>query len=412
MERESTTHEEPTRREYVKYGGAVIGGGLLAGCTGSSSSGGGANNSTNSNNSGSGANSSNSSGDGNMTTGSGGNSYSVTMAPMGEVEFESPPGSVFTVLLHHADMVLALGYGNSLNGMYNPKGFGESYNTLLKRLDGVSVDWSKLVDTWNPDKEVLYELDSDVHLEDPANMVTMEAWETADVEEIRTNIAPWFGNSLSRSHSEPPKSWTDQYQYYTLWEIFGKVAEVFKEQSRYKTLSDVHDNLVSTIKSGLPQSNDRPRTARVLLRKGIWVYQMNGPGTIRAHTRVFDVEDALSDVPNGKQIDIEGLAEANPEVILVDGGLGSEWTSTKQKLTDEPAAQSISAVKNNQIYPIGVRYGGPIMNLFQLETIAKELYPDQFGKWPSYEGGAYPDFSKDEQLFDRQRVADIINGDI
>ncbi|MFC6724842.1 Fe3+-hydroxamate ABC transporter substrate-binding protein, partial [Halobium palmae] len=25
----------PTRREYVKYGGAVVGGGLLAGCAGS-----------------------------------------------------------------------------------------------------------------------------------------------------------------------------------------------------------------------------------------------------------------------------------------------------------------------------------------------------------------------------------------
>lgn len=44
-------HKTPTRREYMKYGGAVIGGGLLAGCTGSSS-GDGVNSS---NNSGSGA---------------------------------------------------------------------------------------------------------------------------------------------------------------------------------------------------------------------------------------------------------------------------------------------------------------------------------------------------------------------
>ena len=31
-----TEYEAPTRRDYVKYGGAVVGGGLLAGCTGDS----------------------------------------------------------------------------------------------------------------------------------------------------------------------------------------------------------------------------------------------------------------------------------------------------------------------------------------------------------------------------------------
>ncbi|WP_171814693.1 hypothetical protein [Halopiger xanaduensis] len=35
-----------------------------------------------------------------------------------------------------------------------------------------------------------------------------------------------------------------------------------------------------------------------------------------------------------------------------------------------------------------------------------------FGEWPTYEGGPYPEIPEGEQLFDRQRVADIINGDI
>ncbi|WP_029601987.1 ABC transporter substrate-binding protein [Halococcus hamelinensis] len=418
MGHESARRTEPARRDYLRYSGAILGGGVLAGCTGggtdgnaSNASSGGANGSDATANN-SGTSGSNASDDSGAQAGDGRNSYSVEMAPMGTVEFQSPPESVFTVLLHHADMALALGYGDSLTGMYNPEGFEESYNTLLERLDGVSVDWSDLVDTYNPDKELLYELDSDIHLEDPANMVLMDAWETEDVEEIRTNVSPWFGNSLSRNHSEPPKGWADRYRYYTLWEIFGKVAEVFQEGTRYEALSEIHTNLLSTIESGLPQSDDRPRTARVLLRKGIWVYQMNGPGTVRAHTRVFDVEDALADVPNASQIDIEGLAEADPEVVLVDGGLGPEWTSTKQQLTDEPAAQSITAVENDQVYPIGVRYGGPVMNVFQLETIAKQLFPEQFGEWPAYDGGPYPEFPEDEQLFDRQRMVDVINGDL
>lgn len=35
---ETIRHAAPTRRDYVKYGGAVVGGGLLAGCAGDSSS--------------------------------------------------------------------------------------------------------------------------------------------------------------------------------------------------------------------------------------------------------------------------------------------------------------------------------------------------------------------------------------
>jgi hypothetical protein len=43
---------------------------------------------------------------------------------------------------------------------------------------------------------------------------------------------------------------------------------------------------------------------------------------------------------------------------------------------------------------------------------AKQLYPDVFGEWPG-DGNedSYPEISTDEQLFDRQRVADIINSD-
>jgi hypothetical protein len=53
------------------------------------------------------------------------------------------------------------------------------------------------------------------------------------------------------------------------------------------------------------------------------------------------------------------------------------------------------------------------MNLFQLEMTAKQLYPEQFGEWPGYvDGEDYPDVPAEEQLFDRQRVSDAINGDI
>jgi hypothetical protein len=58
-----------------------------------------------------------------------------------------------------------------------------------------------------------------------------------------------------------------------------------------------------------------------------------------------------------------------------------------------------------------MRYQGPIMNLFQLEMTAKQLYPDVFGSWPGYEDGeSYPEIPEDERLFDRERVAGIVTG--
>ena len=50
---------------------------------------------------------------------------------------------------------------------------------------------------------------------------------------------------------------------------------------------------------------------------------------------------------------------------------------------------------------------GPVANLFNTENLAQQLYPEEFGEFDidDFPGG-------DEQLFDRQRVADIVNGDI
>jgi hypothetical protein len=43
---------------------------------------------------------------------------------------------------------------------------------------------------------------------------------------------------------------------------------------------------------------------------------------------------------------------------------------------------------------------------------AKRLYPERFGGWSGYDGGPYPEISADERLFDRQRVAAIVNRNV
>jgi iron complex transport system substrate-binding protein len=67
----------------------------------------------------------------------------------------------------------------------------------------------------------------------------------------------------------------------------------------------------------------------------------------------------------------------------------------------------VAAVTNDRIYPGGTAVQGPIVNMFQTEMVAKQLYPEEFGEWRGL--GETPE---DEQLFDRQRISDIVNGDI
>ena len=110
---------------------------------------------------------------------------------------------------------------------------------------------------------------------------------------------------------------------------------------------------------------------------------------------------------------MEALVEADPDVIL------ALWTVTEtfdfgtltQTLEDDPVGREVTAVQNDRVYPQGTRWQGPLMNLFQLEMTAKELYPEQFGEWPEYENGdAYPEFGSEEQLFDHRRVESVVAG--
>ncbi|MFC6724844.1 ABC transporter substrate-binding protein, partial [Halobium palmae] len=345
-----------------------------------------------------------------------GGSYSVTMAPMEEVTFESVPESVFTRLTHLAGMAFALGRGNDVNAMHAPDYYHGVWNQFTPRLDGVSLDWSGLYSSWTPSKEKLYELDSDVHLADPASVFAEEKWDMADIEEIGENVGPWFGNSLSARHQQPPNEWADRYEYYGLWEMFERVARVFRAESKYEALAEVHAGLLDTIESGLPAEGERPSVVMAMPNdfEQIYVYKVTNPGFLTAHTRPLEPVEAFGDdVASGDTVDIEGLLEADPDVVLGNGGMapGTDMAQVRQKLEDDPVASELSAVENGRVYAQAARYQGPIVNLFQLEMTAKQLYPEQFGEWPTYTEGPYPEIPDGEELFDRERVADVINGE-
>jgi len=386
-----TSGSTPTRRECIKYGSALAAGGLLAGCSGGSSE--------------------------QTTEATEDGSYTASISPMGDVAFDSPPETVFTRLTHHADMAFALGRGDSITAMHAPEYYDGLWNQFVPRLPGVSLDWTGIYSSWEPSKEKLYELDSDVHLADPAWLTKQDAWAPEDIEEIGENVSPWFGNSLSDRHQEPPEPYAEGYQYYTLWEQFELVAEMFQEQERYEALATVHDDLLATIDAGLPPESERPTAVMIasLDMETIYAYTLSNPGFLTAHTRPLGPRDAFEgSVESGSIVDNETLLEADPDVILFLGGFepGTDLSKRRELFESDSVTAEITAVQEDRVYPQGARYQGPILNLFQLEMTAKQLYPEAFGEWPSYEAGLYPEIPEDEQLFDRQRVADIINGDI
>lgn len=404
MSRHDTNRHGSTRRDYLATAAGLASGTLLAGCSGGGNSEPETTTSTSRPTTQSSASSATESD----------SSYIVSMAPMGEVEFDAVPESIFTRLTHHAGMAFALGRGGDVNALHAPEYYDALWNQFTPRLPGVNLDWSGLYSSWQVSKEKLYALDSDVHLADPAWVVQLDTWSEADLDEVATNIAPWFGNSLSDRHVQPPTGWADRYEYYTLWEQFEKVAAVFQEEARYEALAAVHDDVLATIEDRLPPADDRPSTVMISsgdLEKDIYAYTLDNPGFLTAHTRPLGPTDAFDGaVESGSVVDFEVLLDADPDVILFLGGMqpGTSMSDARTILESDPVASQITAVQHGRFHPQGARYQGPILNLFQLEMSAKQLYPDEFGEWPTYDDGPYPEIPADEQLFDRQRVADAI----
>jgi ABC-type Fe3+-hydroxamate transport system substrate-binding protein len=404
MSKDDAIRSVPTRRDTIKYGGAVAAGGLLAGCTDAIGD---------------------EAGNGDGTTGGENESYSVELSPVGTVEFDEVPSDVMAYSPQYADMLVAFGQADSLNSLGFPESYGTTLSYFFDTFDGVDFEWeelTKLFSNGSFDKEVLYELDSDVHLMDPAWLSAFDGWSKEDTEEIRDNVGPWFANRYSREHTSPPEGWQDSYRYYTIWELSGKVAQVFQTEARFDALQEVYDDLYATIRSNLPPAEDRPTVGLVAFYdEAFSPYKISGPGFGKAHVRPLGARDAFAnsdrtyDENYGASYDFEGMLEIDPDVILHNFAVTPfyDWNEIKETVSNHPVGKELTAVQTDRFYASGQSFQGPLQNLLQLEMTAKQLYPEQFGEWPRYENGdGYPDFSEDEQLFDHDQVADIINGDI
>ncbi len=403
-------HESPTRREYVRYGGGVIGGTLLAGCMGSENPGGTPSNT-----------------DTEPTTATEtttpDQSYSVTMDPVGTVEFDEVPETAYAYSPHYADMAVSFGHGDAIASLGAPDAYATSMNYYYDAVEGASIESDDLSAVWNDgiDKELFYEINADVHFQDPCWLTSFEdSWDQADIEEIRENIGPWFGNRYSREHTQPPEDCRENYQHYTLWEIAERIAAVFREQDRFETLQAEHDELISTLRADLPPEPERPTVALVVYSDDTFrPYKLNNPGFAKAHLRPLGARDAFAesdqtyDEAEDGSLDYEGMLEIDPDVILHSQGISGffDVAEIRKTLENHPVGSELTAVQNDRVYSSGTPFQGPLMNLFQLEMTAKQLYPGIFGEWPG-DGSeeSYPEVPTDQQLFDRQLVVNTITG--
>jgi iron complex transport system substrate-binding protein len=391
---DESSQDGRTRREYLTYGAAVATSGLLAGCTGDGDSG-----------------PSESTTDEETATATATETetteapteYSVSIEPVGEVTFDAVPETWVANNGSWADMGIALGL-EPPEGVWLPSRYHTSY---YDEIPGVSVDENQIQKLWGDGgigKEQFYALDADVHVMDPNFLLNRsKGWKQADVDEITEQIAPMFGNSIfSRGYP-----WHEDYRYYSLMEAFEKLAEVFQRTDRYEAFEAVHDDFQANLAPVVPARNERPEVAAVWgggdEPQQFHPYTIDG-GTSFKHLTDLKVRDALADsqvkdfYSSRGAIDFETLLEVDPEVLLLRGQeakTAEEFESTVVAyMENHEVASELTAVQNGDVYRAGGLYQGPITNLVVTQRLAERLY------------GA------DEQLYDPERVSEIVAGEL
>jgi iron complex transport system substrate-binding protein len=394
----SESTEAPTRRDTIKYGGAVVGGSLLAGCASQSGP-----QSTP------------------TQTNAGDESYSVTMKPHGATTFSEVPETYASRSTTWTEIGFLL-TGEEPVAMEEPGAY-PSY--FYDPLPGVEFDTDQPLNIASEDsgweKEVFYEAGPDVSLIDPNVAKHYGNWEDDGIEEIETNVSPFAGSFARRPFPE----YDEGYPFYSLYECLEKGAEVFNvKQERFEPLNTIHDDLIAQIQSNIP---DEPPTIGYL--NGIpsddiyYIWKPGLPGVQGGVQRTFGFNDAFSgtypSAKNSYETDIETLLETDPDTILIKSGITvadilgyDSFPDYVDALLEGEVGSELTAVEEGRVYAGGPLVYGPVQSLFAHEIVAKQFYPEQFGEFSYETPASLNDIPEDEHLFDRQRLADIINGDL
>ncbi|WP_276259788.1 ABC transporter substrate-binding protein [Haloglomus litoreum] len=400
----------PTRRD-VLGAGAAAGAGLLAGCTSDGDGG---------------------SGDGSSdpTATETDTSYTAELFPVGEVEFESVPESLTTYNMGWADMVVSLGQATKLrtNRLSAPTLFYDRFDI------DYDTDYAALWQNGGWSKEVMYDRDPDVFLFDP-NLLEQwdDNWAAEDTEELRSNVAPFFGCHNRRIRGDWQMELGYPEQAPTMLEAFQKVGTVLDEEARAQAWLDLHADLQSNLQDRLPDDAESPSIA--LINSGsspekgkFYVLNLAQDGYEMKPYRDLGLvdADAFEGVETGQygETDYETLLEVDPDAIVVHWGIttgsvtfdgdGAFDAAEFQKrfvtpMEESSAGSDLTAVQEGRVLPGPTAEQGPLVNAFQTELTARLFFPETFGE---LDLDAPLDVPEEEQLFDRQRVADILDGKV
>ncbi|QCD66948.1 ABC transporter substrate-binding protein [Halomicrobium sp. ZPS1] len=348
------------------------------------------------------------------------------MEPVGEVTFEGVPTTWLSTDSELTDMAFCLGQIDGwiptpLRSFNYFEHLGVDLRSRYPNSDPYT--WKEGEADYDG-KEYVYEVEPDLLMFFPQRrLVYNKAWDEGDLEEISENVAPIFGTNVYRNNSSL------NYDQPSIYEAFEKLARVFKEEARYEAFVEVHDQMIRTVNSKLPPEEERPTIAYLSdasdPNRGN-IYPVGFDGELGQSKHFRDLE-AVNAFEISEQTDYEGLLQADPDVIIIQGAL--EYTGNLVSdengeavfdldqfrknyvlpMEDNSVGQKVTAVQENRIEPGGVSRQGPLTNLYNTEILAQQVYPKQFGEFDPENPF---DSAEEHQLFDRERVRDIINGDL
>ncbi|OIB58232.1 ABC transporter substrate-binding protein [Natrialba sp. SSL1] len=336
--------------------------------------------------------------------------YEVCIEPSGCHTFEEVPESFFVIPGTQEDMAMSLGLQPAAHAYPERKPY-----KFYDQLPGVDYDpddvfqYGEGESARNYDREIFYEIDPDVILADPRMLQNYSNWSDADMDEIETAVAPFLGSYIRFDFE-------GQEPHYTMYELFEKVADLFQRQAQYEAWVELHDEFMERIEDRLPPEDERP-TAAVFWR-GINAdageFQPAPISEKRNDVQCFrdlGIKDAFQGMDIAGDIGYETLLDVDPDYIAaltLSSMTGDEWQrEVVDPLEDHSTARRLSAVESGNVVRSSGQFMGPVTHLFSTEALAKQVYPDQFGSWPG-DSDAIPE---SEQLFDRERVAEIVTGD-
>ncbi|MGQ3411073.1 ABC transporter substrate-binding protein [Natrinema sp. LN54] len=340
--------------------------------------------------------------------------YTVTVEPNGSHTFESVPESYAAIPSVWLDIGMAFGIEPDAVASFDraPLKYYDLLPDVSLDQDAVTLLAGDAEEGY--DKENFYTADVDVHLIDPQALQFFANWSDDDIAEIEDATGPFLGTTI-RFESDALTG--GEEPAYDLYGALEKAAEIFQRQEQFEAWQSFYDDFIEGIQADLPPADERPSVAAIW--RGVnpdsgefRIAEINAVANNTRTYRELGLRDAFEGrVPDGP-IGYEELLDVDPDYIGAVGGLTSltheEFVSTVvEPFENDTNGQNLSAVRNGNIVRTGGQYMGPIVDLYSTEALAKQVFPDRFGEWP----GAVSDVPEDEQLFDREELSDIINGE-